>query len=278
MTKQQTHIVIDALKTKSISVKELIKYKDLFVTLAYRDIKVRYSQTFLGIVWAFLQPAATLLILTLVFGRFVQVETGGVPYPLFSMAGISLWIYFSFVLSQSGNSIINAQDMIKKIYFPRIIIPLSKSVAGMIDLLVAISIMIILFIYYRFIPSGNVYFFPVFIFLAIITSLTAGIWLSALTIRYRDFQYIVPFIIQFGLYLTPVAYPSDLVKSFLPDWGLVLYYLNPLSGIIEGFRWSLFGGPAPHEYFWISIGVVIFLFVISLFYFNKTEREMSDLV
>lgn len=278
MSSNSHHIIIDSSKNSGADLREVYRFKDLFFTLSYRDLRIRYSQTFLGLVWAFLQPAATLLVITLVFGRFVQVNTGNIPYPLFSMAGISLWIYFSFVMSQSGNSIINAQEMVKKIYFPRIIIPLSKAMVGLVDLIVALLLMICLFIYYGFTPSSQIYLFPVFIFLTLITSLAVGIWLSALTIRYRDFQYIVPFMIQFGLYLTPVAYPTELVMKLLPEWAKILYYFNPMAGIIEGFRWTLFGGIAPSGYFWISMSIVFILFFGSIRYFQKVDRKIPDLV
>jgi len=246
--------------------------------LAYRDLRVRYAQTFLGLLWAFIQPLSTLLIISVVFGRFVKVDTGGIPYPVFAIIGVSLWTYFSFVLTQSGGSVIGAQEMVKKIYFPRLVIPLSKAVVGFVDFGVAILLLIGLFFYYGIIPSSNIVFLPIFLILTLISSLAVGIWLSALTIRYRDFQYIIPFFVQFGLYITPVAYPTDVVVNNLPSWASFLFYLNPMAGIIEGFRWCLLGGVAPNGYFWVSISIVFILFISGIYYFRKIERVMADII
>ena len=271
--------VVEAGKNHlSLNSKELIAYKDLFFVLAYRDLRVRYAQTFLGLFWAFIQPAATLLIFTVVFGMAVNVETGGVPYPIFAIAGMSAWAYFSFVLNQSGNSIIGAQEMVKKIYFPRLIIPLSKAVVGLVDFAVALLFMAILMILYGFMPSGNVIYLPLFILLTIVSALAVGIWLSALTIRYRDFQHIVPFMVQFGLYATPIAYPAETIINSLPKWAVAIYYLNPMAGVVEGFRWSVLGGQAPSQFAYISFILIILLFISSLFYFRKVERVMADIV
>lgn len=271
-------LIIDA-KKKSIlpNIKELVRYKDLFWTLAWRDFKVRYAQTTIGLLWAILQPIVTIAILALVFGKFVGVETE-VPYLLFNVTGMAIWTYFSFVLSNSGNSIITSQAMIKKIYFPRLIIPLSKAVVGLIDLGIVLLILIILLFYYQILPSANIWATPLFILLAMIAALGAGIWLSALTVRFRDFQHVVPFIVQIGLYVTPIAYPAEFAMKTLPTWAAQLYFLNPMAGIIQGFRWSLFGGSAPDGYFWISVAMVFAIFITSLFYFRKVEDDMADYV
>jgi len=272
-------IKVDASdSTLKLNLKELFRYKDLFWVLAYRDLRVRYAQTFLGLLWAFIQPLSTLLIISVVFGRFVKVDTGGIPYPVFAIIGVSLWTYFSFVLTQSGGSVIGAQEMVKKIYFPRLVIPLSKAVVGFVDFGVAILLLIGLFFYYGIIPSSNIVFLPIFLILTLISSLAVGIWLSALTIRYRDFQYIIPFFVQFGLYITPVAYPTDVVVNNLPSWASFLFYLNPMAGIIEGFRWCLLGGVAPNGYFWVSISIVFILFISGIYYFRKIERVMADII
>lgn len=261
-----------------LNIKELFRYKDLFFVLAYKDLRVRYAQTILGLLWAIIQPLTTLVIMSVVFGRFVKVDTGGVPYPVFAVIGVSLWTYFSFVLSQSGNSIIGAQEMVKKIYFPRLIIPLSKAVVGLVDFFVAILLLIILFIYYGITPSSNIVFLPAFLILTIISSLAVGIWLSALTIRFRDFQYVVPFLVQFGLYITPIAYPTEIVVNNLPSWATIIFYLNPMTGIVEGYRWCLIGGAEPTGYFWLSISFVMILFVSGIYYFKKIEKTMADII
>lgn len=272
-------IVVDANKRGfSINLKELLDYRDLFLIMAYRDLRIRYAQTFLGLVWAFLQPAATLLIFTVVFGKAVKVDTGGIPYPVFAITGMTAWTYFAFVLNQSGNSIIGQQEMVKKIYFPRLVIPLSKAVVGFVDFLIAFAILFVLMIIYSVQPSANIVFLPAFILLTIISALAVGIWLSALTIRYRDFQHVVPFLVQFGLYATPIAYPSETIIDNLPRWGTVLYYLNPMAGVVEGFRWSVLGGAAPNSLAYLSFGVVILLFITGLIYFKRVERVMADIV
>ena len=273
------HLIVDAKKrNRLLNLKELLQYQDLFYILAYRDLRVRYAQTFLGLLWAFLQPLATLTIFTVVFGRAVQVDTGGIPYPLFAITGMASWTYFAFVMKESGNSIISAQQMVKKIYFPRLVIPLSKAVVGFVDFGIALLFVVVLMIYYQFLPSGNIIFLPVFILLTILSALSVGIWLSALTIRYRDFQHVVPFLVQFGLYATPTAYPAEAVINNLPSWATVLYYLNPMAGVVEGFRWCLLGGQPPSSYAYISFVLVALLLVSGLYYFKRVERVMADIV
>lgn len=276
---EEYKVEVDATHRKfRLNLKELWLYRDLFWVLAYRDLRVRYAQTLLGLLWAIIQPLTTLLIISVVFGRFVKVDTGDIPYPLFAVTGVGLWTYFSFVLSQSGSSLIGAQEMVKKIYFPRLVIPLSKAVVGLVDLGVALLLIAALFIAYGGTPVSNIVFLPIFIVLTIIASLAAGIWLSALTVRYRDFQYVVPFLVQFGLYATPVAYPSEVVIKNLPAWGTYLFYLNPMTGIIEGFRWCLFGGEIHFEFFWISMSFIVVIFVSGIYYFKRTERIMADIL
>lgn len=272
-------LVVDASKPKwHINLKELWAYRDLFYILAYRDLRVRYAQTFLGLLWAFIQPLATLVIFTVVFGKVAGVGTSGTPYPLFAVCGMASWSYFSFVLNQSGNSIIGAQEMVKKIYFPRLVIPLSKALVGFVDFAIAMLFVVILMIYYGFIPSANIIYLPIFIILTIISALAVGIWLSALTIRYRDFQHVVPFLVQFGLYATPVGYQAKDVIQRLPDWASLLYYVNPMAGIVEGFRWSLLGGDPPSIFAYFSFSIVILLFITGLLYFKRVEKVMADIV
>ncbi|HHZ64470.1 MAG TPA: ABC transporter permease [Flavobacteriales bacterium] len=261
-----------------LELKELLQYKDLFILLAYRDYRVRYAQTFLGFFWAFIQPFATLLIFTIVFGKAVKVDTGGIPYPLFAVCGMAAWTFFAFVLSNSGSSIVGAQGMIQKIYFPKLIIPLAKAIVGFVDFGIGFLFISILCIYYNFIPSSNIVFLPIFILITIFSALTIGIWLSALTIRFRDFQHIVPFLVQFGLYATPIAYPADLITNTLPKWASILYFLNPMAGVVEGFRWSILGGAPPSDYAYISYAMIFVLFTLGLFYFKKVEETMADIV
>ena len=271
-------LIIDAGKRRLIpDFRELYRYKDLFITLSWRDFKVRYAQTTLGLLWAVLQPVVTLLILSLVFGRFVGVKTE-VPHLLFTVAGMSIWTYFSYVMTNSGNSIIANQGMVKKIYFPRLIIPLSKAVVGFIDFGISILILVVLMIYYQITPSENIWAAPLFLIVGIIAALGVGIWLSALSVRFRDFQHIVPFMVQIGLYLTPIAYPAEFATKQLPEWAANIYFLNPMAGVVQGFRWSLFGGTPPGPLMWVSIGTIVVIFITSLLYFNKVEKSMADYV
>ncbi|PKP08549.1 MAG: phosphate ABC transporter permease [Bacteroidetes bacterium HGW-Bacteroidetes-4] len=267
---------IDAGKKLDLfDIKELFRYKDLFFTLAYREFRVRYAQTFLGFFWAFLQPAATLLIFTFVFGRAIKVDTGNIPYPVFALSGMVAWTYFSFVVSQSGRSLINSQSMIQKIYFPRIILPLSQAMVGLIDFFITFLLLLLAMLWYGVLPSAHIWYLPLFLLMAIVAALAVGIWISALTIRYRDFMHVIPFLIQIGLYATPVAYST----LYIPEKYHLLYYsLNPMVGVVEGFRWSLIGQGSIHPYTFISMGVVLVLFVTSLIYFRKVEKVMADII
>lgn len=271
-------LIIEADKRNFLpNFRELYRYKDLFITLSWRDFKVRYAQTTIGLLWAILQPVVTLLILSLVFGKFVGVETK-VPHLLFTVAGMSIWTYFSYVMTNSGNSIIVSQEMVKKIYFPRLIIPLSKAVVGFIDFGISILILVVLMIYYQIMPSSNIWMAPLFILVGIIAALGVGIWLSALSVRFRDFQHVVPFMVQIGLYITPIAYPAEFATKQLPEWAANIYFLNPMAGVVQGFRWSLFGGEAPGALMWVSLVMILIIFISGLFYFNKVEKNMADYV
>lgn len=262
-------------KTKFSTIgKDLWQYRDLISILAWRDYKVRYAQTFLGFVWAFLQPLATLLIFTLIFSRVAKVDTGTIPYPLFAQSGMLAWTYFAFLISQAGNSIVGAQAMVKKIYFPRLVIPISKAIVGLIDFMISLVILIFIGAYYQFVPSANIIYLPLFILLLIIGGLGVGIWVSALTVRFRDFTHLLPFIVQIGMYASPVAYAANMV----PEKYQWLYALNPMVGVIEGVRWSIIGGEAPGQIIFFSIGVMLLLFFTSLWYFKKVERVMADLI
>ena len=258
----------------SLEIKELFDYGDLFFILAYRDLRVRYAQTFLGLFWAFLQPAATLLIFILIFGKAVKVDTGDVPYPLFALTGMASWAYFSFVISQSGQSIIGAQEMIKKIYFPRLVIPLSKAVVAFVDFFIALVFVIVLMIIYQFPLTIKIIWFPLFFLANVIAALACGIWLSALTTRYRDFIHVIPFLVQFGLYATPVGYPASLI----PEKYQVIYHLNPMAGIVEGFRYTILGTGQINTYSYLSFFIVGILFVSGIMYFKKVEKVMADIV
>lgn len=266
---------IKSNKTISLGLKELLQYRDLLFMLVFRDFKIKYVQTFLGVLWTIIQPVLTLLIFTLIFGKFIKVDTGEVPYPIFALCGMWAWNYFSIVMGQSGSSIIGAQSLVTKIYFPRLIIPVSKSIFGLFDFGVTLLFLVGVMFYYSFVPSANIFFLPFFILLLVFFSSAVGIWLSALTIRFRDVQYMVPFIIQLGLYITPVVYPSTLI----PPKYLFLYYCNPMAGIIEGFRWSILGN---NHIDITTIGMtaifIFFFFIGGVLYFRKIEDKIADII
>lgn len=257
--------------------KELLKYKDLFVSLVLRDFKIRYAQTFIGVIWAIIQPLFTIGILYLVFTRFLEVPTP-VPPLLYITAAMTLWGYFSFVLTQSGASLIQQQDLIRKVYFPRLILPLSKAALGLIDYLVYLILLTILLFYYGTPLSAKLLFIPLVIFYGALSALAIGIWVSALSIKYRDIQQVVPFVVQLGLYATPIAYSSSLVLEHLPTWGVYLYYLNPVAGGIQCMRWILFNEPMPVGPLVFSMIWTTVLFVSGLIYFTKSEKHMSDVL
>ncbi len=257
-----------------INFRELMQYKDLFWTFVYRDIRVRYAQTFLGLAWALIQPLVTLGIFVLVFGKAIKVDTGSIPYPVFALCGMAVWSYFAHVMSQSGQSVIGAQEMVKKIYFPRLVLPLGKALGGLIDFAIVFSFLLIFMLVQGVVPSGNLIFFPVFVVLTVLCAVGVGIWLSALSIRYRDFLHVVPFLVQIGLYATPVAYPASLVP---PEYRLI-YHLNPMVGIVEGFRWSVLGTGSLSLYTGFSICLVVIIFATGLFYFRRMERILADIV
>jgi lipopolysaccharide transport system permease protein len=270
------HKVFINARKKGLSVnwREIVEYRDLLFTLARRDLKVRYAQTALGFIWAVFQPLTTLIIFTLVFSRVAKISTGPIPYPVFAISGLALWNYFSMVLGQAGNSIVGAQGMISKIYFPRLIIPVSKALVGLVDLGINLVFLAGIMLVFGILPSPNIVWVPVFLLLTLLAGLSVGIWFSALIVRFRDLQQIVPLVLQLGMYLTPVAYPASKVPAQY-QW---IYFLNPMAGIIEGFRWSLLGGTVPGPMNLLSIGLVLLTLVSGLYYFRSVERVMADIV
>jgi lipopolysaccharide transport system permease protein len=269
------HTVIDARRSRlDLGLRELLAYRDLFLILAYRDLRVRYAQTALGLAWALLQPVATLAIFTLVFGRAVKVETGGVPYPLFALSGMIAWTYFSFVITNVSGAIIGAQGMVTKVYFPRLVIPLSKAMVGLVDFAISFAFFGLLCFYYRAGLPASIVFLPLFVLATLAASLAGGLWLSALSVRFRDVQHVVPFLVQIGLYISPVAYPASLI----PERFRALYFLNPMAGVVEGFRFCLVGGAPPDPRSYASFLMVAVLLLSGLFYFRHVERTVADVV
>jgi lipopolysaccharide transport system permease protein len=267
-------IVIDAPARLRLNLGEVYQYRELMYMLAARDIRVRYTQTALGFAWSVFQPLATLAIFTFLFGRVIKIATGDIPYPLFAMAGITAWTYFTALIKDTGNVIINSQALIQKVYFPRLVLPLSKALYGLVDFAVSMALLFVVMLAYGRWPDANVVFFPVFVFFNILSGLSVGLWVSALTLRLRDLQHIVPVAVQLGMYVTPVAYPTALVP---PQYQDLYYVLNPAVGVIEGYRWCLFGGTLS-PYSFVSFGLMAVMLVLGLFYFKKVETEMADII
>lgn len=254
---------------------ELWAHRELLLFLAWRDVKVRYKQTALGIVWVVVQPVATMLVFTLVFGRIARVPTGEVPYHLFALAGLLPWQLFSSALSDAGNSLVANRDLLTKVYLPRLLIPFAAVLASLVDIGVASLALLVLMAVERMSPGPQIVFLPFFVILALLTTLSIGVWLSALNVRYRDVRYTIPFITQFLLFATPVAYPLSAVPE---PWRTVLAF-NPVAAVVEGFRWTLLGTtPVAPIALASSIAALIVLFVGALYYFRSAEREFADVI
>jgi len=258
-----------------LDLRELWTYRELIYFLTWRDVKVRYKQTAIGVAWSVLQPLAMMVVFTLFFGRLAKIPSEGVPYPVFAYTALLPWQLFSRTLAESTNSLVTDQRLITRVYFPRIIVPLATTLAGIVDFAIAAGLLIVLLVFYGITPGAAVVWIPLFALLMIVTVLGAGFWLSALNVEYRDVMYIVPFLNQFWLFLTPVVYPSSMV----PEQWRLLYGLNPMVGVVEGFRWSLLGtGQAPGFMLAASVAVAIALFVSGIIWFRRRERTFVDAV
>jgi lipopolysaccharide transport system permease protein len=259
----------------SPNLRELWEYRELLYFLTWRDIKVRYKQTVLGAAWAIIQPFFTMVVFSLFFGRLAGVPSEGVPYPIFAYCALLPWNYFAGALDRAGNSLVGSANLITKVYFPRLVIPLSAVLAGLLDFAIAFLVLIGMMLFYGITPTAAVLTLPFFLLLALLTALGAGLWLSALNVQYRDVRYTIPFLTQFWLFASPVAYGASLV----PERWQVLYGLNPMAGVIEGFRWALLGkAEAPGPLLVISAAVVILLLLGGLFYFRRMEKTFADVV
>ncbi len=259
----------------ALRLNDLWQYRDLLYFLTWRDIKVRYKQTVLGAAWAVLQPFLTMVVFTLFFGRLAKIPSEGVPYPIFSYAGLLPWTFFSQAMTQSSDSLVGNANLISKVYFPRLVIPLSAGLAPLVDFCIAFVVLIGMMFYYQIFPTGTLVWLPAFLLLAFTASLGVGLWLSALNVQYRDVRYTIPFLTQLWLFATPVIYPSSSVHG---PWRVILG-LNPMTGVVEGFRWALLGiGPAPGGMIYTSMGVALLLVLTGVMYFNRMERTFADIV
>jgi lipopolysaccharide transport system permease protein len=254
---------------------ELIRYRELLYFFAWRDVKVRYKQAALGAAWAIIQPFTTMFVFTIFFGRLAGVPSDGVPYSIFSFCGLVAWMYFSSVLSQAGNSLISNSNLVTKVYFPRILLPASTAVGGLLDLLIASSMLVAMMIYYKVPATWGLLAAPLFIGLMVLLVLGLGMFLAAMNVRYRDIKYVIPFALQLGLFVTPIIYPI----TFVPESFRYLLALNPMAGIVGGLRASVLGTAMPSAYvIGMSCGISLLVFVVGLVYFRRVEREFADVV
>jgi homopolymeric O-antigen transport system permease protein len=259
----------------SIGLSELWEYRELLYFLMWRDIKVRYKQTVLGASWAIIQPFFIMVVFSLFFGKLGNIPSDGIPYPIFVYCALLPWQLFAHSLSESSNSLVSNQNLITKVYFPRLVVPISAVLSGLVDFAIAFVILLGMMVYFRVAPGIAILTLPFFIFLALVTALGVGLWLSALNVKYRDVRHTINFLIQLWLFATPVAYPSTLI----PERWRPLYGLNPMTGVVEGFRWALLGKTqGPGALLTVSIVVVILLFIGGLYYFRRMEQNFADIV
>lgn len=259
----------------ALNLPELWEFRELLFFFIWRDIKVRYRQTVLGAAWAVIQPFFTMIVFSLFFGGLAGVPSDGLPYPVFAYAALVPWTYFSSALVHASNSLVEHERMIKKVYFPRLIIPLASIMAGLVDFAIAFTILLGMMLFYGIAPTTRIWTVPLFILLAAVTALGVGLWFAVLNVRYRDVRYVMTFVVQFWLFATPVAYSARLV----PEQWRPLYGLNPMAGVIDGFRWALLGqGQAPGLMLLVSLVTIILIFVGGLFYFRREEDTFADVV
>ena len=274
---QEPVLIIEPGRTEKNYWGDLWRYRELFLVLAWRDISVRYKQTIIGILWAIIRPFLTMVVFTVIFGRIAKLPSdGNAPYALMVFAAMLPWSLFSNSLSESSNSLISNASLIGKVYFPRLIIPAATQVTAFIDFLISFIILIGMMVYYQFAPEWHILLLPCFIILALLASLGPGLWITALNVKYRDFRYIIPFLVQFGLYVSPVGFSSQVI----PEQWRLLYNLNPMVGVIDGFRWCILGGDSPIYVpgFMLSLVIIAFFLWLGVSRFRKMEKTFADLI
>jgi lipopolysaccharide transport system permease protein len=259
----------------SLHLGELWHYRELLYFLTWRDIKIRYKQTALGVAWAVLQPLIAMVIFSVIFGQFANLPSDGIPYPVFSYTGLLPWGLFSGALLRAGTSLVTNANLITKVYFPRLVIPISAVAAGLVDFAISFVVLLGLMLYYKITLTWRIFTIPLFVLLALLTAMAVSLWLSALNVQYRDVQHMIPFLIQAWMYASPVAYSASLVPA--GPWRII-YSLNPMAGVIEGFRWALLGGNPPDVLMAISVIMVLLLLVSGLYYFRRMEKTFADVV
>ncbi|MBD2385336.1 ABC transporter permease [Cylindrospermum sp. FACHB-282] len=272
----QQELVIEAGRTERQYWRDLWKYRELFYFLAWRDILVRYKQTAIGMVWALIRPFLTMVVFTVIFGKLANLPSEGVPYPILVFAGMLPWQFFANALGECSGSLISNANLISKVYFPRLIVPTSAVIVSFVDFMVSGMILLGLMAWFNYVPSWRILTLPLFTAIAFAASMGVGLWLAALNVEYRDFRYIVPFIVQFGLYISPVGFSSNIVPE---QWRLI-YCLNPMVGVIDGFRWAILGGESKLYLpgFGLSMALVVLLLWSGIWYFRRMERTFADVI
>jgi len=258
----------------SLKLNDLWEYRDLLLFLAWRDISVRYKQTVLGAAWAIIQPFFSMVIFSIFFGSLAQISSDGVPYPVFSFAALLPWTFFANALSESSNSLVGNANLLSKVYFPRLVIPLASTLGGLADFGIAFIVLVLMMVVFGIVPTAAVLLLPLFLLLALVTALGVGLWLSALNVQYRDIRYMVPFLVQALMFASPVVYSSTLLEE---PWR-TLYGINPMVGVIEGFRWALLGTTPPGPTLFISVLAALALLVTGTMYFRRMEKTFADVV
>jgi len=272
-----SEIIIEAGRTEKNYWADLWRYRELFLILAWRDLSVRYKQTIIGSLWAILRPLLTMVVFTVIFSRIAKLPSdGSAPYALMVFAAMLPWSLFSSSLTESSSSLIDNTNLISKVYFPRLIMPAATLITAFVDFLISFIILIGMMIYYQFAPGWHILFLPFFIILALLASLGPGLWITALNVKYRDFRYVIPFVVQFGLYVSPVGFSSKVV----PEQWRLLYSLNPMVGVIDGFRWCILGGDSPIYVpgFLLSLAIITFFLYLGVSRFRKMEKTFADLI
>ncbi len=274
-------IVIEAGKTEKQYWRDLWRYRELFYVLSWRDIAVRYKQTVIGVAWAIIQPLLSMVVMTVIFGKVAGLPSeGNAPYAIMVFAAMLPWMFFSTSLSAASQSLVGNANLISKIYFPRMIVPASAVITSFVDFLVAFGMLLILMLIYQFPPGWAMLALPAFIVVAFLTAMGPGLLITALNVKYRDFRYVIPFIVQFGMYVSPVAYSSSLIRDKFGETAFLLYSLNPMVGVIDGFRWAILGGESAIYWpgFGVSLALVAILLWLGIWYFRRTERTFADVI
>lgn len=273
---QEYKLIIEPGRSELHYWKDLWRYRELFWFLSWRDILVRYKQTAIGIAWSVIRPFLTMIVFSVIFGKLAKLPSEGVPYPIMVFAAMLPWQFFSSSLSECSNSLITNANLLTKVYFPRLVVPASAVIVSLVDFFISFVILILLMVWYGFAPDWRLVTLPLFLALAFLASFGFGLWFAALNVTYRDFRYIVPFIVQFGLYVSPVGFSSNVV----PEKWRLLYALNPMVGVIDGFRWAILGGKTQLYWpgFWLSTALTLLVFLLGVRYFRDTERAFADVI